>query len=79
MLNLIGRYTYNSKQKDNVTGMDAANLNLLSFRAGISDDTKSLMFFVENATNERGPAAVDSGRYVTPFPRQIGVTFEQRF
>jgi outer membrane receptor protein involved in Fe transport len=79
MLNLIGRYTYNSKQKDIVTGMDAANLNLLSFRAGISDDTKSLMFFVENATNERGPAAVDSGRYVTPFPRQIGVTFEQRF
>ena len=76
---LDGRLVYRSRSEDSVTGRWAANTGLINFRAGVSDNTRSLFVFIDNATEDRGPSNIDSGRYQVPYPREYGVTLETKF
>ncbi len=78
-LMLNGNYAYRDKQRDVVTGADSAKLNIVDARVGIGNDRFDVQLFVENLTNDIGPAAIASDRFQIPYPRKIGVSLQTQF
>jgi iron complex outermembrane receptor protein len=78
-LRIMARYLKTSGQQDLNSGDISANVGLLNFRIGVSDATKSLTLFLNNATAEHGPLTIDAGRAFVPYPREFGVTLETKF
>jgi outer membrane receptor protein involved in Fe transport len=74
-----GRYAYRGKQRDIVTGAQSASLDDGYVRIGVDTGPALVFLFCDNVSDDRGPASVDSGRYVVPYPRTIGVSVQGHF
>jgi len=66
-------YQYRAKESDLATGRQSADLNIISIEGGIEKDAYRVVFFVDNATDERGPSIWEQGRMIVPRPRTIGM------
>lgn len=66
-------YQYRAKEEDLATGRQSSDLNIISFEGGIEKDAYRVLFFVDNATDERGPSLWEQGRMIVPRPRTIGM------
>jgi outer membrane receptor protein involved in Fe transport len=66
-------YQYRAKESDLATGRQSADLNIFSFEVGVQKAAYQVMFFIDNATDERGPSIWEQGRMIVPRPRTIGM------
>jgi hypothetical protein len=73
------RYQYRDHQRDIVSGRFSAVMHTGSVRMGFGNDDFDVTLFCDNITDERGPSDINSNRYVTPYPREIGVAVNARF
>ena len=67
------QYQYRAKESDLATGRQSGTLNIVSFEAGIEKGDYRVLAFIDNATDERGPAIWEQGRMIVPRPRTIGL------
>jgi outer membrane receptor protein involved in Fe transport len=74
-----GRYYYRGHQRDIVTGAQSAALDDGYIRIGVDTGPATIFLFCDNVSDDRGPASVDSGRYVIPYPRTVGVSVQGHF
>jgi outer membrane receptor protein involved in Fe transport len=73
------RYQYRDHQRDIVSGKHSAVMHTGSLRMGFGNDEFDVTLFCDNITDERGPSDINSNRFVTPYPREIGVSVNARF
>ena len=74
------RYLYRARQRDIATGISSGYLSEGFVRLGV-DTGKSLQafLFIDNLSNDRGPASIGDSNYIIPYPRTYGISLQGHF